>query len=270
MRIEVQRGDRTLVVHDDGAGETALLWHIGSPQTGALLAPVLEAARARGIRLISYGRPGYGGSTANRGRDVASAALDVEAIVDHLGVDTFATMGASGGGPHALACAALLPGRVTAVATLASLAHYSSESWWVDGMQAPGGILSALSGRQARASFAETDEFDPEQFIAADLAMFDGPWSTLGEDVAASEQWGDDGLIDDDVAFTKAWGFDPGAVAAPTLLLHGHLDRVVPVAHSEWMARHVPRSELVVHPGDGHIAILREVPAAMDWLLAAQ
>jgi pimeloyl-ACP methyl ester carboxylesterase len=105
---------RTLRVYDRGA-DTAdaftVVWHHGSPQTGAPLEPLLAAAARRGIRLVSYARPRYGGSSPNAGRDVASAAADVAQLTDALGVARFAVMGASGGGPHALACAALLPGR---------------------------------------------------------------------------------------------------------------------------------------------------------------
>src|SRR5690348_1459842 len=100
---------RVLRVHEGGGDGARLtvVWHHGSPQTGALLDPLLDAATVRGIRLVSYGRPSYGGSTPRPGRDVASAADDVARITDALGTGRFATMGASGGGPHALACAAL-------------------------------------------------------------------------------------------------------------------------------------------------------------------
>src|SRR4051812_35034353 len=126
---DLRREDgRTLRVHDGGGAEPAvltLLWHHGTPQTGALLEPVLEAARRRGIRLLSYGRPGYGGPTPRPGRTVGAAAADVARIADALGLERFAVMGASGGGPHALACAALLGDRVTAAACLAGLAPYT-------------------------------------------------------------------------------------------------------------------------------------------------
>ena len=99
---------RTLHVYDSGGDGEVVVWHHGSPQTGAPLAPVLEAARERGLRHVSYGRPSYGGSSPQPGRDVAGAARDVEQLADALGFERFATLGASGGGPHALACAALL------------------------------------------------------------------------------------------------------------------------------------------------------------------
>ena len=89
-----------------------VVWHHGTPNVGTPPEPLLPASAERGIRWVSYDRPGYGGSTPHPGRDIASAAADVEAIADALGIDRFAVLGHSGGGPHALACAALLGDRV--------------------------------------------------------------------------------------------------------------------------------------------------------------
>src|SRR5207247_7425926 len=94
----------------------------GTPMTGLLFEPHVRDAEERGIRLVSYDRPGYGGSTAAPDRSVADAAADVRAIADALEVEQLAVWGISGGGPHALACAAILPDRVVAVASLASVA----------------------------------------------------------------------------------------------------------------------------------------------------
>jgi pimeloyl-ACP methyl ester carboxylesterase len=266
------RDGRVLRVHDagPGAGRAALtiVWHHGSPQTGAPLDPLLEAAAARGIRLVSYGRPSYGGSSPQAGRDVASAAGDVARIADELGVERFATMGASGGGPHALACGALLGERVTGVACLAGLAPYTEDFDWFAGMAAPGGLRAALGGRDERARFAETDEFDEASFIAADWDALRGAWASLGADAGRADAAGPDGLIDDDVAFVAPWGFDVAQVAAPALLVHGGEDRVVPLAHAEWLLRRCPRAELWLRPRDGHVSVLDGCAVAMDWLLA--
>ena len=272
---------RTVHVFDSGRHAQAaftVLWHHGSPQTGALLEPVLRAAADRRIRLIGYARPSYGLSTAHPGRSVASAAHDVEQIVDDLEIDSLATMGASGGGPHALACAALLPGRVTAVACLAGIAPYPGREsastnptvadHWFDGMRSPDGLRSALGGRASRAAFAETEEFDETQFIDADWAALSGQWSPLGADAGAAGAQGPDGLIDDDVAFVTPWGFSVSSVAAPALFVQGALDRVVPRTHATWQAASAPGSELWVRPRDGHISVLAAVPVAMDWLRA--
>ncbi len=119
---------RMLRAYDAGTGGEsglALAWHHGSPQTGAPLEPVLAAAASRGIRVFSYARPSYGGSDPLPGRDVASAAADAVAVADALGIERFAAMGASGGGPHALAAAALFPRRIVGVVTLAGIAPFS-------------------------------------------------------------------------------------------------------------------------------------------------
>jgi len=262
---------RTLVVHDSGpcAGALAVVWHHGSPQTGALLPPLLAACEQRSVRLVSYGRPSYGGSTPLPGRDVASAASDVAQVADALGLDRFATMGASGGGPHALACAALLPDRVTSVACLASIAPPTpGDDGWFAGMAAPGALRAALAGRRARARYAATEAFDPEVFTAADWTALDGPWSSLGEDSQLAGQAGPDGLVDDDVAFAAPWGFDLAAVTAPVLLVQGGQDRMIPPAHVELLRQALPRAEVWLRPDDGHVSVLQACPAALDWLLA--
>jgi pimeloyl-ACP methyl ester carboxylesterase len=266
--IELADG-RLLHVHDsDDGGVLTVLWHHGSPQTGALLEPVLGAARARGVRLVSYGRPSYGGSSPHPGRDVASAAADVAQVLDHLGLDRVAVMGASGGGPHALACAALLAGRVRAVVTLAGLAPFDGSEDWYAGMASDGALRAARQGRAERARYAETEEFDEASFNAGDWAALDGAWAALGADVGRAAADGQDGLIDDDVAFVRPWGFDPGQVQVPVLLVHGGDDRVVPFAHARSLLRGCPQAELWVRPRDGHIGVLHAVPVALDWLLA--
>ncbi|WP_308466221.1 alpha/beta fold hydrolase [Rathayibacter soli] len=275
--LQLQDG-RTLRVHDsaraaDATNEPTVLWHHGSPQTGALLEPLLAAAAARGIRMLSYGRPGYGGSSPHPGRSVGSAASDVEQLVDTLGVERFAVMGASGGGPHALACAALLPERVVAVAclaTLAPLAPYAADGLdWFAGMASDGASLrAAVRGRAAREEHENTAEFDPSSFLERDYAALNDRWSSLGADVAVASAAGPNGLIDDDLAYVAPWGFEIANIGAPVLLVHGSRDRVVPPAHSEWLLRQLPDAELWVRPRDGHISVLDACPVALDWLRA--
>lgn len=245
----------------------ALAWHHGSPQTGAPLAPVIAAAAARGIHLFSYARPSYGGSSDHVGRTVVSAGEDVAAVADALGIGDFAAMGASGGGPHALAGAAALRGRVTGVVTLAGIAPFTREIDWFEGMASPGGIASAFEGRAARELFEQTAEFDPGQFTARDYAALEGAWSSLNDDVSRSQGFGMNGLIDDDVAFAMHWGFELADVASRVLIVQGADDRVVPPAHARVLADHIPGAEQWARPGDGHISVLDAVPAAMDWLL---
>ena len=262
---------RTLDVADTGdaeAGGGALVFHNGSPHTGALLDPLVAIAAARGLRLVTCARPSYGASTPMPGRRVADAAGDVEAIVDALGIERFLTLGASGGGPHALACAALLPDRVIGVATFASPAPDAPDIDWLAGMHSPDALMAARVGRDARARFAETDAFDEAIFTPADWAALNGTWGAVGRDAGAAEGNGPDGLIDDDVAFATPWGFDLGTIRCPAILAQGADDRVIPRQHGEWLARHVPGAELWLRDGAGHVSIMDAIPEALDRLLA--
>ena len=268
---ELQLPDgRRLMAYDTGPLDApealTVVWHHGSPQTGALLEPLVTAAAARNIRLVSYARPSYGGSSPRTGRDIASAAADVVELVDALGVERFATMGASGGGPHALACAALLSDRVIGAVTLASPAPYTDTFDWYGGMVAPGGLQAAAAGRDARERYAATDEFDEKSFTPGDWAALSGTWASLGRDAGQADAAGPDGLIDDDVALAAPWGFDVGDITPPVLLVQGGEDRVIPPSHADWLLRHIPSAELWLRPRDGHIAVLEASPVAMDWL----
>ena len=263
---DVRQDDgRTLRAYDTGEADAALtvVWHHGSPQTGVPLAPLLDAAAQRRIRLVSYARPSYGGSTPVPGRDVASAAADVARIADALGITRFATMGASGGAPHALACAAVLGRRVTGVVSLAGLAPYSEDFDWFAGMCSPGGLRSARDGRVARARFAETEEFDEASFTSADWAALGATWESLGDDATQAMNAGLDGLIDDDVAFAKPWGFELREVAAPVLAVQGGEDRVVPPAHVQALIADCPQAELWLRPPDGTSP--SSTPARRPW-----
>ncbi|MDQ1530346.1 MAG: hypothetical protein QOE37_451 [Microbacteriaceae bacterium] len=264
---------RAVSAFDSGpvdADALAVVWLGGSPQTGAPLQPLLEAAAPRRIRLLTYARPSYGGSTPRPGRDVASAAEDIAAVADAFGVERFALAGYSGGGPHALAGAALLPDRVLGVATLAAVAPYTDEADWFAGMASPGGLRAAREGRESRARYAETEQFDESSFVDTDWAALAGPWAAVGDDANRGAAAGPDGLIDDDVAFTRDWKVDLGAIRAPVLLVQGGRDRVIPPAHAELLLRRLPTAELWLRPRDGHVAVLGACPVVLDWLLAVR
>lgn len=269
--LDVPMADgRVLRAHDTGPipGHDGLtvLWHHGSPQTGRLYEPLLSMAGGRAIRLVSYARPSYRGSTPHRGRTVAAAAEDVAQIADALGIGLFAVMGASGGGPHALACAALLRDRVVAAVILASPAPYTDTEDWYEGMVDPGGVRAAARGREERERFAASSEFDPSSFTASDWSALDTTWERLGADAAAAGEDGPEGLIDDDLAFVRPWAFDPGSIEAPVLLVQGGEDRIIPKAHAEMLLGAIPSSELWLRPRAGHISVLDPLPVAMDWL----
>lgn len=264
--FDLDLGDgRTLHAYDvGGAGGLAVFWHHGTSNPGAPPKPLFEAAERLGIRWLSYDRPGYGDSTRRPGRNVASAAVCAAAVADAVGIATFAVMGHSGGGPHALACAALLPERVLGAVSISGLAPYGVPDLdWFGGMNASGiaSLRAALQGIEAKERFETSGvEYDPE-FTPADLAALSGPW---GEVVSAATD--DGGLVDDDISFVTPWGFDPAQTRAPVLLVHGRLDRIVPAAHGEWLARRLPLTELLLRSGDGHISVLNSAVPALEWL----
>ena len=151
IELDVTLADGSVLhVYDTGPGDRGadllpVLWHHGTPNTGHPPAPLLDTAAALGLRWVGYDRPGYGGSTPAPDRPVSSAATYAEAVADALDLDRFAVMGHSGGGPHALACAALRPSRVVAAVAVASLAPYGpgglEPAAYTAGMAASGGCL---------------------------------------------------------------------------------------------------------------------------------
>jgi pimeloyl-ACP methyl ester carboxylesterase len=278
---------RTLQVLEDGdpAGRPVLV-HNGTPNSRLLFAPDVERARAQGIRLISYDRPGYGGSTDLPGRSVADCALDVRAIAGALGLQQLAVWGISGGGPHAIACAALLGDLVPAVGVLASPAPWDAEGLdYFDGMGEMNveDFRLALADPAAARAKCEADRIEMLALSAADLQ---GYLSTLLAPADAAEltgalaqhfvdqalsglSVGSDGWWADDVAMTEPWGFELSEIRTPVLLMHGRQDRFVPFAHGEWLARAIPGVEARLTDEDGHLTL---VPRHLDdlhrWLLS--
>ena len=272
---DLELGDgRGLHVYDTGAddsdGRPVVFWHHGTPNIGAPPEPLFPVSDRLGIRWVSYDRPGYGGSTPRPGRDIASAAADVAAVADELGIERFAVMGHSGGAPHALACGALLPDRVLAVVGVAGLAPFGAEGLdWYAGMSdsSLASLGAAAEGRAAKEAREASAEYDPEMFTPADHAALSGEWSWIGDVVGPALEAGHPAaLIDDDLAYVAPWGFDPGQVKAPVLLLHGESDRVVPSSHSRWLAGQCPSVELRLVPAAGHISVLGEGANALEWL----
>jgi pimeloyl-ACP methyl ester carboxylesterase len=261
---------RTLHVYDAGGGGFPVVWLHGTPNLGPPPRPLADAARRLGLRWLGYDRPGYGGSTPRRGRTVATAADDVAAIADALGVRRLGIVGHSGGAPHALACAALLPDRVPAVVAMSGLGPYSADGLdWFAGM-APAGVASLTAATRGR---AVKEEFEADPPDEPDIGFTPGDWAALNDDwawvldvVEGAQQAGGSGAIDDDLATVGPWGFDPADAAVPVLVVHGDADRMVPPQHGCWLARRIPGAELWLRPGDGHITVLRSGDAALDWL----
>ena len=275
---------RTLAVEDygDPAGRPVLV-HMGTPNSRRLYGPNVADAAARGLRLISYDRPGYGGSSPQPGRTVADCAGDVRAICAELGIGRLAMWGISGGGPHVLACAALLPDLVTAAASLASLAPYGSEGLdYFAGMGQDNVDDIRLSLTDEAAYRAKADK-DREELLAtppADVAKALESLLTPTDAAVLSGELADyltssahDGLAPgsqgwfDDSCMERPWGFDLASIAVPVLLLHGRQDMFVPLRHGEWLAAHIPGVEARLSDDDGHLTLLQNrIPEVHAWL----
>lgn len=286
-RVVPAADGRDLTVHEGGdAGGLPVVVHHGTPSSGLLYEKWTDDASARGIRLIGFDRAGYGGSSRLHGRAVSAAAADAEAVADALGLERFATWGISGGGPHALACAALCDERLTAAASLAGVAPWGSEGLdWLAGAGEANveEFELVLAGEDALRPFVERDRSGllaggPEELTAAMASLLgDADRAVLQTGLAA---WMDaahsnglrdsgDGWIDDDLAFVAPWGFEPGDIARPVLIAQGGDDRFVPRAHGDWLAVHVPGCDAWIDDADGHLTLLeRRIPEVHEWLLA--
>jgi len=256
---------------DGGTADLVVVWHHGSPNIGAPPRPLFPISAEVGIRWISYDRPGYGGSTPAPDRDVASAARYTAAVADSLRIDRFATMGHSSGGAYALACGALLAERVIGVVSISTMAPYAAQGldWFAGFAPAGAGSLRAATrGRAAREAYeaAGVEEQDIG-FTESDKAALAGPWSWFLDVVGPALESGPAPMIEDNLAAVQPWGFDVTQVAAPTLVVHGGRDRMVPSSHAEYLARRIPSAELWLRPDDGHITVMDAGADALGWLV---
>ena len=276
---------RTLAIEEAGDPDGhPVLVHEGTPNSRHLYPPAATDAAARGLRLISYDRPGYGGSSPQPGRTVADCAADVRVICADLGIDRLAMWGISGGGPHVLACAALLPDLVTAAASLASPAPMDAEG--LDSFAGMGELNAEDIGlflRDREAARAKL-ESDREEILTGSAAEVVSGLRTLlsPTDAAVLKDAlvdflvychheglapGGQGWWDDSVALGTGWGFELSAISVPVLLMHGRDDRFVPFGHGEWLAAHIPGVEARLFDHDGHMTLLtNRVPEVHAWL----
>jgi pimeloyl-ACP methyl ester carboxylesterase len=254
---------------DDGV---PLVFHHGTPGALTPLRALERAAHARRLRLVTYSRSGYGGSTRRPGRTVADVVGDMAAILDQLNAPRCLVAGWSGGGPHALATAAGLPERVVAVLSIAGVAPYG-----VPGLDFLAGMGEqnveefglALEGESALRPYlekeaAELRQVTPEGIVSGlstvlppvDVAVITGE---LGEDMAESFHEGlrvsVDGWLDDDLAFAAPWGFELDSIPVPTFLWQGSADLMVPFAHGQWLAAHLPGVTAHLEDGEGHLSV---------------
>ncbi len=259
-----------------------IVLHEGTPVGLALFEPTVRAAAIRGLRVVLTARPGYEGSTPRPGRRVADVAADVAEVLNVLGADTFVTAGWSGGGPHALACAAMLPGRCLAAASIAGVAPYGMPGLDFMAGMGPENVTeftAALAGEAELTKFLDASVAELEGLTGAmvadalgglvsdvDKAALTGEYADhLATALKASLNSGIAGWRDDDIAFTKDWGFSLGwdtegtshteNPAAPVAIWQGDQDRMVPYAHGEWLATHARGARAYLLPGEGHLTL---------------
>jgi pimeloyl-ACP methyl ester carboxylesterase len=265
-----------------------LVFHHGTPGSAAALHFLERAAHARDLRLVSFSRPGYGSSTRLPGRSVADVVPDVAAILKHLGITRCVTAGWSGGGPHALATAARMPERVAAALVIAGVAPYGTGGLpgpdFLAGMgeQNVEEFTLAVDGEPALRPWLEPQGAglrtpDPAGLIKglatllppSDLAVLtEGLADDLAMNMAVGLDRGVDGWLDDDLAFTKPWGFEFDELRVPTSLWQGTDDLMVPSAHGQWLAVHVPDVRAHLLPGDGHFSVaVGGIDAMLDELV---
>jgi pimeloyl-ACP methyl ester carboxylesterase len=239
-----------------------------------------------GVRLITYDRPGYGGSDRNPGRRVVDCVGDVAAIADALELDSFAITGGSGGGPHSLAVAARLADRVTRAAAVVSPAPFDSGIDWSKGMD-PLNVREvewALQGEEVQVPELEREAAealervaeDPSKLLGDDWELSEADRANLArtelhdvirQDVNEAVRTGIWGWSDDMLAVVNPWGFDVGEIRVPTRVVYGAGDVLVPVQHGEWLAQHIPDAEVVVEEDLGHLGSPELVAERMGWLV---
>jgi pimeloyl-ACP methyl ester carboxylesterase len=251
-------------------GSPVIVIH-GTPGCRLNRHPNQEIVKQAGTRIITFDRPGYGRSDRNPGRRVVDIVPDVRTLADALGFDRFAVAGGSGGGPHTLAAAALMPDRVIRAACIVGVAPYEAlGAEWMRGMD-PMNVKEfgwALDGEERLVAELTREDADMRKRVETDpatvLGAFELPESdrvilsrpdvahVIRETTEEQNATGVWGWVDDDLAFTKSWGFDPASIRIPTAIWWGAEDVLVPAHHGEWLAATINEPVVRVQTGAGH------------------
>jgi pimeloyl-ACP methyl ester carboxylesterase len=282
-------GGRTLAVAEwgDADGRPLVAIHGGPGSRIWYWAEEPEIFERHGIRRITFDRAGYGESTRHPGRSVGDIAADVAAIADALGLEGFVVTGRSYGGPHALACAALLPDRVLRCLATVSVAPFDAEGLdFLAGMNEGnlGEFSATLAGEDRLRPLIEGERTTTMDRLRAGRADYLGDayeMSDADRDRMASDQQsaadqilaglspGPDGWIDDDLALVRPWGFDVADIRVPVVLAYGRHDTLIPPSHGDWLASNIPGAVAWVDEGSGHMAGAAHMERDLAWILAA-
>ena len=265
----------------------AFVFHHGQPGAALIWEPMVSECERYGWPVVVLSRPGYATSDRLPGRMIADVVGDVEAVLDQLGAERFVTAGWSGGGPHALACAAILDTRCAAAATIAGVAPYEG----VDDLDFTAG-MGPENVEEFQGLIAGDPEVEPKigelmkslrhiqaseliealggllslpdkQALVGDVAEFIASWMRLSASTGYYGYW-DDGL-----AFIRYWGFDIKEIEVPVTVWRAEEDLMVPPAHGEWLAAHIPGAKGRSEPEEGHISLLtKRFSGIVDQLAA--
>lgn len=271
-RLQLRDG-RSLDIYASGVnGNPVLLYHHGTPSARVPMRATERSAHRHDLRFVTWSRPGYGDSTPQPGRRVIDVVSDVEQILDALGVDRCITVGWSGGGPHALACGARLPKRISAVLDIAGVGPFGAGGLDFLAGMGQGNIDefgAILEGEDAGRQWLEGAR--PDMLTVSGASVIDELNSLLpdvdkqfltgevADDLAANfreaVRTGVEGWLEDDLAFVQPWGFELSEISVPVYLWQGSEDLMVPFSHGVWMAEHIPTVSAHLEPGQGHISI---------------
>jgi pimeloyl-ACP methyl ester carboxylesterase len=270
--IELPDGrDLDVQVTGPDSGEVLVFLH-GTPGAVTQMRGIQRAAHTRRLRLVTFSRPGYGSSSRLAGRRVADVVADVSALLDHVHAERCLVAGWSGGGPHALATGALLPDRVAGVLSIASVAPDGLADLDLTAGMGAENIEEFALAREGEDALRPMLEEAAVGLRQADATGLVGEMGTLlpdvdravltdevGEDMVAGFaeglRTGVDGWLDDDLAFTRPWGFELSQLSVPVFVWQGSDDLMVPFAHGQWLARNVPGATSHLEHGQGHLSI---------------
>jgi pimeloyl-ACP methyl ester carboxylesterase len=270
---------RVLAYTDLGASNSPLVIHChGAPSSRFELTHFDEAFAGLGVRVVTVDRPGYGGSSPQPGRRLENWPSDVAAVADELGVERFGVTGLSTGGAYVVASAALLPDRVVGAGVISGVSDFSWPGAW-DGFLDTEAALMRMGEESQISAWCEAHygadgmgflEGGLGDLAPADHAVFEDEAFAGALVGAMSEAFrpGVGGYAQDLVVQGRDWSFDPGAITAPVLILHGEADTLVPLAHPRHTAEMIKTARLLTRPEQGHISLLLEIPRLAAELVA--
>jgi len=286
--IEIDHGDRVLRVRDAGdPGGPVVIYFHGTPGSRLDLSFGEQAVAEQGVRLVTFDRPGYGGSTAAP-FGLASIAADAHAVADGLGVARFATLGMSGGGPGALAAATVPGGRVIRAGVASGAGPFQLVPGALDQLDDDDrAALKLLPADPAAAAAGFAAGFEPligavapggpgpavafaDLLSPRDSELIQDPRlvSALTTTMREALRSGTSGGGWDNVSWLGAWDVDLSAIRCPVLLWYGTEDRFAPPAHGRWLAENLPDARLVMREGEGHFGIMEHLGEMLDALTA--